>query len=100
MKTIKQVADEAGETKNRVKYLTRKLSTEMVDKTSGITYITDDGVKEIYIMLKKTPLISTVDEPDELNALRADLFTGLIHVNTNERLFSTTGTFQNRHRTI
>ncbi|MDR2590948.1 MAG: hypothetical protein LBC71_08210 [Oscillospiraceae bacterium] len=44
MKTIKQVADELGVSKDKIKYQMRKLPTEFTHKVGKITYINDDGV--------------------------------------------------------
>lgn len=52
-KTIKQIADELGVSKDRVKYLVKKLPSEWVEKRGNITYIKDDGERYIYILSGK-----------------------------------------------
>ncbi|MDR2728875.1 MAG: hypothetical protein LBB56_07060 [Chitinispirillales bacterium] len=44
MKTIKQVADELGISKDKIKYQVRKLPGEYIQKTGNVTYINSDGV--------------------------------------------------------
>jgi len=43
MKTIKQIADEWGVSKDKVKYQARKLPGKYTSKQGNITYITDEG---------------------------------------------------------
>jgi len=43
MKTIKQIADELGINKDKVKYRVGKLPVSVVKKTGEITYVTDEG---------------------------------------------------------
>lgn len=43
MKTIKQIADELGVNKDKVKYRVRKLPASMVSVEEGITQISEDG---------------------------------------------------------
>jgi predicted transcriptional regulator len=52
MKTIKQIADQLGVTKDKVKYQVRKLPEEHVKKQEGITYITDAGVAIIKRLMR------------------------------------------------
>jgi hypothetical protein len=85
---------------------TNKSIAEMVDlapHTVGI-YINTYKSQGIDGLVPKKPpgrpRFLTKKQESELIALWADLFTGLIHVNTNKRLFPTTGAFQDRHLTI
>jgi len=43
MKTIKQIADELGVSKDKVKYQVRKLPDNCLVKVGNIIYLTDDG---------------------------------------------------------
>lgn len=52
-KTIKQIADELGVSKDRVKYLVKKLPSEWVGKRGNITYINDEGERYIYTLSGK-----------------------------------------------
>lgn len=45
MKTIKQIADELGISKDKVKYRVRKLPPSCITKTDDVTYITDEGIQ-------------------------------------------------------
>ena len=51
MKTIKQVADELGVSKDKVKYQVGKLPGNYLVKTGKITHLTDDGILKIREML-------------------------------------------------
>ena len=65
MKTIKQIADELGVSKDKIKYQVGKLPAEMVVKSEGIAYITDNGIAIIkgLVMGKSTgELPSNKDE--------------------------------------
>jgi len=54
MKTIKQVADELGVSKDKVKYQVGKLSSDYLVKTGQVTYLTDDAVLKVReVMLGK-----------------------------------------------
>ena len=44
MRTIKQIADEIGVSKDKVKYQVRKLPSYCLVKEGNITHVTDDGV--------------------------------------------------------
>lgn len=43
-KTIKQLADELGVTKDKVKYQARKLPKELTSKKDGITYLNNEAI--------------------------------------------------------
>ena len=45
MKTLKQLADELGVSKDKVKYRTRGLPEEFIQRVDGTIYITASGVK-------------------------------------------------------
>jgi len=47
MKTIRQVADELGVNKDKVKYQVRKLPSEYLVKMGNITHLTDNGVLKL-----------------------------------------------------
>jgi len=47
MKTIKELADELGVNKNKVKYQTSKLSVNLLVKKNGIIYLTDEAVSTV-----------------------------------------------------
>ena len=55
MKTIKQIADELGLEKDKVKYQVKKLPTEHVKKQGNVTYITPDGERLLLLALGKSP---------------------------------------------
>ena len=57
-KTLKQIADELGISKDKVKYQARKLPTSCTLKDGGVTYLTEQGVAEIRRLLDADP------EPD------------------------------------
>lgn len=46
-KTIKQLADELGVSKDKVKYQVRKLPSGLTTKIKGITYLKNDAIKII-----------------------------------------------------
>ena len=60
-KTIKQVADELGVSKDRVKYLVKKLPSEWVNKRGKITYLNSEGTQHIYALLGKNRVNSPVE---------------------------------------
>ncbi|HHX66559.1 MAG: hypothetical protein WAO56_01640 [Miniphocaeibacter sp.] len=43
-KTIKQLADELGVSKDKIKYQVRKLPSEYLSKKNGITYLSNDAI--------------------------------------------------------
>lgn len=47
MKTIKELADELGVNKNKVKYQTSKLTDNLLIKKNGIIYLTDEAVSTV-----------------------------------------------------
>lgn len=47
MKTIKELADELGVNKNKVKYQTGKLTGNLLVKKNGIIYLTDEAVSTV-----------------------------------------------------
>ena len=47
LKTIKELADELGVNKDKIKYQLRKLPSELTTKKNGIIYIKSSGVKTI-----------------------------------------------------
>lgn len=47
MKTIKELADELGVNKNKVKYQTGKLTDNLLVKKNGIIYLTDEAVSPV-----------------------------------------------------
>lgn len=49
--TIKQLADELGVSKDKVKYQVRKLPSEFTSKKNGITYLNSFGIKQINTIL-------------------------------------------------
>ena len=55
MKTIKQVADELGVSKEKVRYRVRNLPSECVEKRGKITYLTDGGAAIIQGFLTGEP---------------------------------------------
>ena len=46
-KTIKELADELNVSKDKIKYRIKSLPSELTSKKNGITYIKNEGVKEI-----------------------------------------------------
>ena len=78
-KTIKELADERGVTKDKVKYQLRKLPSELTTKKDGIIYIKKSGVKIILDNLKgKIPInkysfLTTDYPPNQLNILQDEL---------------------------
>lgn len=50
MKTIKQIADELGVSKDKVKYRVRKLPRKYLVITQGITHVTDEGIAELRVL--------------------------------------------------
>ncbi|MFS0930757.1 DNA-binding protein [Enterococcus durans] len=47
MKTIKELADELGVNKNKVKYQAGKLTDNLLVKKNGIIYLTDEAVSTV-----------------------------------------------------
>jgi DNA-binding Lrp family transcriptional regulator len=75
MKTIKQIADEIGMSKDRVKYQVRKLSSEHIQKKDNITYVNDSGVLRLYELLGKKTGNFMGDLPIKSGKLPTDLPT-------------------------
>lgn len=77
LKTYKDLADELGVNKDKVKYQARKLPSEYLVKEKGITYITNEGVEVIKGNLRK--LISdSINKPfrkiqEQLNSEEKEL---------------------------
>ena len=46
-KTIKELADELGVSKDKVKYQTRKLPSELTTKKNGVTYLGSEAISTI-----------------------------------------------------
>lgn len=46
-KTIKELADELGVSKDKVKYQTRKLPSELTTKKNGVTYLENEAISKI-----------------------------------------------------
>jgi len=70
MKTIKQVADELGVSKDKVKYQVGKLPDIHRVKVGNITYLTDDGLLRILeLMAGSLPRNSPGKLPGEENEL-------------------------------
>ena len=51
MKTIKQIADEMGLPKHKVKYQAEKLPNNCAEKTEGIIYVTAEGERKLQEIL-------------------------------------------------
>lgn len=59
MKTIKQVADELGISKNKVKYQVVKLTDDLLVKKDGIIYITNEGFERLKeLLVVNSPVIN------------------------------------------
>jgi len=65
MKTIKQIADQLGVPKDRVKYQVRKLPGNLTEKAGNVTYITDDGMAYLqHLLVGKKDKNFTGELPD------------------------------------
>jgi len=82
MKTIKQIADEIGVSKDKVKYQSRKLPSNYLCKKGNITYLTDDGILKIKdLLVGKTsehlpgnyPVFTHHEENELYKILKAEL---------------------------
>ena len=63
-KTIKELADELGVSKDKIKYRVRKLPSELTTKVGGVTYLKNEAVERICKdMGVKTPTYSRVEKP-------------------------------------
>lgn len=62
-KTLKQLADELGVSKDKVKYQARKLSPSCTVKEGGITYLTEQGEAEIRKLLGEATTQATPEPP-------------------------------------
>jgi len=74
VKTIRQVADELGVSKDKIKYQVRKLPSNYLVKKGNITYLNEDGILNIRdLMLGKTMQNSSVNNqvniPSEENEI-------------------------------
>lgn len=85
MKTIKELADELGVSKNKVKYQTGKLTGNLLVKKNGIIYLTDEAVSTVVKELTgekyrlKTDELTTdylLNELDKKNRIINQLLTG------------------------
>ena len=85
MKTIKELADELGVNKNKVKYQTGKLTDNLLVKKNGIIYLTDEAVSTVVKELTgekyrlKTDELTTdylLNELDKKNRIINQLLTG------------------------
>jgi len=58
VKTIKQIADDWGVTKDKIKYRLRGIPSEYLVKNDGVTYVTDEGIQELWGMMnsEKKPI--------------------------------------------
>lgn len=65
MKTIKQVADELGVSKDKVKYQVGKLPENYLVKSGKITYIKSEGIQRIKDMLGKNYLGNYLGKSEE-----------------------------------
>ncbi|MBG1277900.1 DNA-binding protein [Lactococcus lactis] len=64
LKTIKELADELGVSKDKIKYRVRKLPSELTTKVGGVTYLKNEAVERICKdMGVKTPTYSRVEKP-------------------------------------
>jgi len=50
-KTIKELADELGVSKDKVKYQTRKLPSELTSKIDGVTYLSESAIDTVSLIL-------------------------------------------------
>lgn len=85
MKTIKELADELGVNKNKVKYQAGKLTDNLLVKKNGIIYLTDEAVSTVVKELTgekyrlKTDELTTdylLNELDKKNRIINQLLTG------------------------
>lgn len=85
MKTIKELADELGVSKNKVKYQTGKLTGNLLVKKNGIIYLTDEAVSTVVkeltgekYRLKPDELTTDylLNELDKKNRIINQLLTG------------------------
>ena len=73
MKTIKQVADELGVNKDKVKYQVGKLPSNLLVKKDNIIYIKNDGIKVIFDILG-----------GKFNQLKSDKLSSDLHTFNND----------------
>lgn len=66
-KTIKELADELGLSKDKVKYQTRKLPSGLTTKKNGVTYLTKDAISII-----KSNLVGKDDQVIHTRSLPID----------------------------
>lgn len=69
-KTIKELADELGVSKDKVKYQTRKLPSELTTKKNGVTYLGSEAISTIKANLlgnntRETPKENTPPLPTD-----------------------------------
>lgn len=67
MKTIRQLADELGVSKDKVKYQVRKLPENHIVKVDKIIHLTDDGVQKIKELLPYREVDKTWGNPNGKN---------------------------------
>jgi len=63
-KTIKELADELGVSKDKVKYQVRKLPSELTSKTGGVTYLSENAIEIVLLALTGK---NTQEIPSEFN---------------------------------
>ena len=92
MKTIKELADELGVNKNKVKYQTGKLTGNLLVKKNGIIYLTDEAVSTVVKELTgekcrlKTDELTTdylLNELDKKNRIINQLLTSQDNLQNN-----------------
>ena len=92
LKTIKELADELGVNKDKIKYQLRKLPSEVTTKKNGIIYIKSSGVKTIVdnfegkIPINKTSSLPTDYLPNQLKILLEELEQKNVQIESLQKL--------------
>lgn len=79
-KTIKELADELGVSKDKVKYQVRKLPSNLTTKDNGITYVEEQGItliKNIIVGKKsepKTSELTTSYLTSQIDTIKEELY--------------------------
>lgn len=84
MKTIKQLADEFGVTKDKVKYRARKLPENYLQIDRGITYVTAEGIEELRRFFGGKSEKNTEEIPGEITREIVEMLRGELAVKNRQ----------------
>lgn len=84
MKTIKQIADELGVSKDKVKYRVRKLPPSTVNKTGEITLVTDEGIRLLQSFFEGKENAHSEESPGKITPRYIEMLEREIEAKNNQ----------------